>query len=62
MGRFLRGIRFYAQHWAGEGGVNRPLQAEEVAGTNTVSLDRARTAVNPGQRDLWFGKLSQHLP
>lgn len=50
-------ISFYAQHFAREGEVKRALQAEEVAGTNTVSA-----AANPGERGFWFGKLSHRLP
>lgn len=47
---------------AREGGVKRALQAEEVAGTNTMSQNTVSAAVNPGERDFWFRKFSQHLP
>lgn len=61
-GSFHRGRQFESAFmhstWLENGGVKRALQAEEVAGANTVSLSTVSAAVNPGQRGFWFGKLS----
>lgn len=38
------------------------LQAEEVAGANTVSLNIGIAAANPGEKGFWFGELFPNVP